>query len=165
MSKKSKKFDANPAPEADAVTPTLSAAELSNGGQAENTPSEPKKERAPRIVRPRFRLINAADPETEIHFTHYALPTRRAPAGKIMIDGVETEFTVTKSQSRDKTEDRAYSYFKLPNGATGYVAQELAVGAELTSKELPPAEPFGGKRGGKSAEAAPSSTEPQAEAA
>jgi len=115
--------------------------ELATLPQASIDAPQEKKERAPRIVRPRFSLI-AVD-NSEIKFTHYALPTRRQAAGKIMINGTETEFTVTKSQSRDKTENRAYSYFKLPNGATGYVSQELVAGSEFTVKELPPAEPFG----------------------
>lgn len=130
-------------------TPKHAAPSLGNelANVAENAPPteapKEKKERAPRIVRPRFSLIDAGG--QEIKFSHYALPTRRQAAGKIMINGTETEFTVTKSQSKDKTENRAYSYFKLPNGATGYVSQELAAGSEFTVKELPPAEPFGGK--------------------
>lgn len=104
----------------------------------------PAKERAPRIVRNRYNLVDASG--KKISFSHYQLPTRRAETGKVKIDGTETAFIVTKSQSRDKKEDRAYSYFKLPNGSTGYVKGELANGAEYKVEELPPAEPFGGKK-------------------
>ena len=141
--------------ETEHTAPTLGselAAAAPTEGTGQANPETPKKERAPRIVRPRFRLIDAEG--KEINFTHYALPTRRAPAGKISIDGTEVDFTVTKSQSKDKTEDRAYSYFALPNGATGCVAQELAVGAIFTTKELPPAEPFGRKAAHSATEAA-----------
>lgn len=143
MSKNSKKkYETAVSPEVPATeaNATITAEEIATGPF--EAPVE-KKPRAPRIVRPRFRLVDGDG--KEIHFTHYALPTRRAPAGKITIDGTETDFIVTKSQSKDKTEDRAYSYFALPNGATGYVSQELAVGAVFTTKELPPAEPFGRK--------------------
>jgi hypothetical protein len=136
MSKKSKKYDA-PQAEVEQITPTMHAEEL----EQVQVVREPKPERAPRIVRPRFVLTDAEG--TEIKFTHYALPTRRQAAGKIVIDGTETDFVVTKSTSRDKTEERAYSYFTLPNGATGYVSQELQAGAEFTTKELAPAAPFG----------------------
>lgn len=145
MSKKSKKFETENDAATSAPAP-ISAGELAVP-TANEADTKPKKERAPRIVRPRFRLINSDG--AEIHFTHYALPTRRQSAGNITIDGKETSFTVTKSQSRDKTEDRAYSYFTLPNGATGYVSMELLAGTVYTTKELPPAEPFGGKQVGK----------------
>jgi len=155
MSKnKSKKYDTAPATDAvetnDVLPVSIQADELLAG----DTPDEvkPKKERAPRIVRPRFRLIDDAT-STELVFSHYPVPTRRAPTGNILVDMIETPFTVTKSQSRDKTEDRAYSYFTLPNGATGYVAKELEVGTTLSLKELPPAEPFG--RAPKAAEVVP----------
>jgi hypothetical protein len=133
MSKKSKKF------ETEDVAPTLSAEELA--GSAVEASTEPKPPRAPRISRPRYTLISASG--TELKFTHYALPTRRAPAGKIIIEGVESDFIVTKSQSRDKTEDRSYSYFTLPNGDTGYVSVELGANEVFSLTEKAPAEPFG----------------------
>lgn len=109
---------------------------------ASPTPKEATapKERAPRISRPRFFLVY--DNGNEIRFTHYPLPTRRQASGTVTIDGASVSFTVTKSQSKDKTENRAYSYLTLPNGSTGYVSQELVTGNVFTLKELPPAEPF-----------------------
>lgn len=145
MSKKSKKYDTEPTAEV-AANPTGLGAEIAAATEGQGEPSEPKPPRAPRISHPRYTLTSVEAegvPSVELKFTHYALPTRRAPTGKVLIDGVEVDFTVTKSTSRDKTEDRAYSYLKLPNEATGYVSVELVAGASYALSEKAPAAPFG----------------------
>jgi hypothetical protein len=140
-------------------TPATLGSELAQVTEGEAQPTEPKPPRAPRIVRPRFSLVDPTG--AEIRFTHYALPTRRAVTGKVVINSVDTEFIVTKSQSRDKTEDRAYSYFTLPNGHTGYVSVELVADSTFTIKESAPAEPFG--RPAKAEGTGEGSTLPRAE--
>lgn len=126
----------------DQVNAPIHTSELEQLAQPEGE-TKPKKERAPRIVRNRYVLIG--EDGAELKFTHYALSTRRAITGQILLGDGPADFIVTKSTDRAKTEERAYSYFKLPEpfNHTGYVAQELLASASYTIKEMAPAAPFG----------------------
>ena len=138
MSRKDKKYATE---STDQVNAPIHTSELEQLAQPEGT--KPKKERAPRIVRNRYVLIG--EDGAELKFTHYALSTRRAITGQILLGDGPADFIVTKSTDKAKTEERAYSYFKLPEpfNHTGYVAQELLASASYTIKEMAPAAPFG----------------------